>query len=435
MNGEILRALSDWNIWWETESIPDDLKGKERADSNLLPTLRFKEIKAITGVRRSGKSTLLYQLISSLLSKVDPRDILFINFEDEVLNKYTIDEIYNAYISTYPSKELYLFLDEVNRKENWEKWVRKKYDLREIKQFYVTGSSSFLLQGEYSSLLSGRNIKQEIFPLSFREYLDFSNLKIEEPLLLSSRKKSELKGILNKYIEYGGFPEVFYKNTNDKRKLLINYYEDIIYRDIANRHKIQPNKVRELANFLITNISNTTSNRNIRNHLGLGMETISNYLLWLEDSFLIFQVPFFSYSIKEQQKRPKKIYCIDNGLRNAVSLRFSEDIGRLVENLVFIELKRRGEDVYYWKDERQREVDFVIKKGLKPTILIQVCWDLNDKKTKERELKALVSGLKKLKLKSCLIITDDYEDKEKIDSKLIIYKPLWLWLIEVKQEE
>lgn len=430
MNGEILRALSDWNIWWETKSVPDDLKGKERADSNLLPTLKFKEIKAITGVRRSGKSTLLYQLISSLLSKVDPRDILFINFEDEVLNKYTIDEIYNAYISTYPSKDLYLFLDEVNRKENWEKWVRKKYDLREIKQFYVTGSSSFLLQGEYSSLLSGRNIKQKIFPLSFKEYLDFSNFRMEDPSLLSSRRSSELKGILNNYIEFGGFPEVFFKEARDKRKLLINYYEDIIYRDIADRHKVQPNRVRDLANFLITNISNTVSNRNIRNNLGLGLETISNYLDWLEDSYLILQIPYFSYSLAEQQKRPKKTYCVDNGLRNVVSLRFSQDIGRLVENIVFVELKRRDKEVYYWKDERQREVDFVLKEGLQPNFIIQVCWNIQDKKARQREISSLLSCLMEFKLSEGLIITEDLQDEEKIENRTIIYKPLWQWLIE-----
>jgi len=430
MDGEILRALSDWNLWWETESVPNDLKGKERLQSDLLSTLKFKEIKVITGVRRSGKSTLLYQLISNLLRNTSPKEILFINFEDEVLNRYSIEEIYDAYISVFRSKNVYLFLDEVNRKEGWEKWIRKKYDIREISQFYVTGSSSFLLKSEYSSLLTGRNIKQEIFPLSFREFLDFSNFKIEEPSLISSRKKSELKGVLNKYIEFGGFPEVFFKDTNDKRKLLINYYEDIIYRDIADRHRIQPNKVRELANFLITNISNTISNRNIRNHLGLGMGTISNYVLWLEDSYLIFQVPFFSYSLKEQQKRPKKIYCIDNGLRNAVCLRFSEDIGRLVENIVFTELIRRQKEIYYWKDERQREVDFVVKEGVKPGILIQVCWDLSNEKTREREVNALASGLKELKLKEGLIITEDFEDKEKIDGKLIKFKPLWLWLME-----
>jgi len=430
MDREILSALSDWNIWWEIKSVPDDLKGEERLQSNLVSTLKFKEIKVITGVRRSGKSTLLYQLVSSLLSNVNPKAILFINFEDEVLNKYSIEEIYDAYISVFRSKEVYLFLDEVNRKEGWEKWVRKKYDIREIKQFFVTGSSSFLLKSEYSSLLTGRNIKQEIFPLSFREFLDFSNFKIKEPSLLSSRKKSELKGVLNKYIEFGGFPEVFFKETNDKRKLLISYYEDIIYRDIADRHKIQPNKVRELTNFLITNISNTVSNRNIRNHLGLGMETISNYLNWLEDSYLIFQVPFFSYALKEQQKRPKKTYCIDNGLRNAVSLRFSEDIGRLVENIVFIELKRRGKEVCYWKDERQREVDFVIKEGLKPNLIMQVCWDVSNEETKKREVSALVSGLKELKLESGLVITEDYEDEDRLDGKLIKYRPLWQWLCE-----
>jgi hypothetical protein len=430
MDREILSALSDWNIWWETKSVPRDLKGKERLRDNLLSTLRFKEIKVITGVRRSGKSTLLYQLVSRLLPTVKPEQILLINFEDEALAKYSMDEIYNAYLSVRPVRNIYLFLDEVNRIKGWERWVRKVYDTRETKQIFVTGSSSFLLRGEYSSLLTGRNIKLEVFPLSFREFLDFSGFKIKDPSLLSSRKKAEIRGILEGYIEFGGFPEAFFKEKVDKRKLLVNYYEDIIFRDVADRHNIPAKRVRELANFLITNIANPASHRNIRNYLGMGMETISNYLVWLEDSYLIFQLPFFSYSLKEQQVRRKKTYCIDNGLRNAVCLRFSEDIGRLVENIVFIELKRRGKEVYYWKDERQREVDFVIKEGLKPNLIMQVCWDIRDEETKKREVKALVSGLKELKLKEGLVITEDFEDEEKIDGKLIRYKPLWQWLIE-----
>ncbi len=431
MEEEILRALNDWNIWWETKAVPDELKGRIRLiRQDLISTLEFKEVKVITGVRRSGKSTLLYQMIDNLLSHVHPEQILMINFEDEALEKYSLDAIYAAYVSARPSKDVYLFLDEVNRKEGWEKWVRKRYDLRELKHIFVTGSSSFLLKGEYSSLLTGRNIKLDVFPLSFREFLDFSGLGVQDPHSLSSLKVSKVKGILRRYVESGGFPEAFSKKGLDRRKLLTNYYEDIIFRDVADRHNIVAKRVRELANFLITNIANVVSYRSIRNSLGMGLETISNYLTWLEESYLIFQLPFFSYSLKEQQVRPGKVYCIDTGLRNAICLRFSEDIGRLVENLVFIELRRRGKEVYYWRDKKQREIDFVVREGLKPKELLQVCYDIEDKETHEREVKALVNGLKTFGLREGVVITGDYHGEDEIDGRLIRYKPLWMWLLE-----
>ncbi|MBU4451633.1 MAG: DUF4143 domain-containing protein, partial [Nanoarchaeota archaeon] len=181
--------------------------------------------------------------------------------------------------------------------------------------------------------------------------------------------------------------------------------------------------------YLMTNICNPLSIRNLRNISGLGIQTISEYISFMAEAYLIYQVSIYSSSLKVQSANPKKIYSIDTGLRNAVSFKFSEDIGRLAENVVFIELKRRGKEVFYWKDETGGEVDFIIKKGLKPSEAIQVCWNLKNEGTINREIKPLCNALNKFKLDAGLIITDNLEKEETIDGKKIVFVPLWKWLL------
>ncbi len=428
---EILKILAEWNVWWSSGKVSENLIGKNRGKTEeLMNSLKLREIKIITGIRRCGKSTLLYQVIDNLVQKgVDPKNILLINLEDAGLRHYSLDEIYKTYLSFNPSNEIYLFIDEIQRKKGWEQEIRKKYDLRHAKNFFISGSCSSLLKKEYSTLLTGRNLMIEIFPLSFKEFLEFSKIRVKHTEILTEKTKSEILACLRKYLEFGGFPEIFSKEKEFKRKILNQYFEDIIYKDIVDRYDINSVKAKEFGVYLLTNVSNLLSYRNIRNSLGLGMDTIKDYMTYMKEAYLVFEVSHYSPSLKSQMANPKKIYCIDTGLRNAVSFRFSRDVGRLAENIIFVELMRRGRKVYYWKDEQHKEVDFIVKNKTRLEEPIQVCWDVTDENTKKREVNGLVSAMKELKLRKGVIITEDFEKTEKVDKKTIKYIPLWKWLL------
>jgi predicted AAA+ superfamily ATPase len=432
MKRDIIKILADWNIWWERKKVPVELLGKERDKSkDLIDLLKLREIKIVTGVRRSGKSTLLYQVIDSLLKTgIPPKNILLINFEDAGLAHYSLDEIYESYLSELnPELDNYIFIDEAQRKKDWEKWIRKKYDLRHAANFFVSGSSSGLLKKEYSSLLTGRNVSMDVFPVSYHEFLDFSGIAIKNTEIITTETKSKVLFHLKKYLEFGGFPEVFFIDENYKRRLLNQYFEDMIYRDIVDRYSTNPAKTKELAVYLLTNFANPVSMRNVRNALGLGLETISMYTAYMVEAYLFFMVPIYSPSLKVQSVNPKKIYCIDTGLRNAVSFKFSEDLGRAAENAVFIELKRREKEVFYWKGNGG-EVDFIVKEGLDVDEAIQVCWDPEDEHTRKRETKALYRAMEEFDLHRGIVVTEDYEMEEETAGRRIFFRPLWKWLLE-----
>ena len=193
--------------------------------------------------------------------------------------------------------------------------------------------------------------------------------------------------------------------------------------------------MEELVNFYLQNVLNIANYTKLGNIIGISTDTVTEYTKYLQDAFFIFVVPIFAHSIKKQEINPKKVYCIDPGLRNIKGFRFSEDYGRLIENIVFTELKRKNSsnpfvDIFYWQNNSQREVDFLVKKNLKVSELIQVCWNIKNKETKEREVKGLISAMKNFKLNKGLIITNDYESEEKVDNKTIKYIPLWKWLLE-----
>jgi hypothetical protein len=426
-----LKKLAEANPWWQDGKVPDGLKGKTRADySILLKSIAIREVTIITGVRRSGKSTLMYQMADHLLKNgVKPEQILFVNLEDNKLAGDALDDIYSSYREGLnPDKKAYIFLDEIHRREKWESWVRRHYDLDSNCKFVISGSCSYLLKKEYSTLLTGRNLTFEVFPLSFREFLSFRNIsadtaKLRKGIILDKTKHSVINA-LKEYLNFGGFPDIFFRENEFKTRLLAQYFEDILYKDIVDRHGSNSRKTKDLALYLITNITGLISLRNLRGSLGLSYESIKDYLSYYKEAFLFFTVDHFSYSLREQKTNPSKVYCIDNGLRNAVSFRFSEDEGKLAENLVFLELRRSGGDVYYWKDKR--EVDFIVKNRDQTLSAINVSHtdDINP-----RELESLQEFKKKFgKTKEMLVITRDVEKKE----KGINYIPLWKWLLTNK---
>ncbi|VVB81991.1 Uncharacterised protein [uncultured archaeon] len=283
----------------------------------------------------------------------------------------------------------------------------------------ISGSSASLLKQEYSSLLTGRNLTFKIFPLSFKEYLDF--LKIDYPSI-NTLVKNKIIHALRDFFETGGFPEVFFKEKEIKHLLLKEYFDDIIYKDIVSRHNVNAKKISDLAVYLLANISNPFTIRKIRNFTGLSIDSIKDYISYLEEAFLIETINYFSYSIKESMQRPKKSYALDSGIRNIASFAFSKDEGRLAENLAFIELRRQEKEVYYWKG--QGEVDFVIKN--KDNLLTAINVSYTDK-IDEREIKSLLEFKKEFnKTKELILLTKDTEKQE----QGIKYIPLWKWLLE-----
>jgi len=430
---DIIRILSDWNLWWETGHVSPELAGKRRGyTQRLLELVGTREIKILTGVRRSGKSTLFYQLIDWLLSEkaVSPRRILLVNFEDQALAHYSLDDIFNAFQTHLaPEGEIYLFLDEIQQKSGWERWLRKKYDLKENIQFFLTGSCAGLLAPEYATLLTGRNIASTIYPLSFKEALSFSGIEVADISLLSQKKRNRINKVLMDYLFNGGFPELVFHKQNLKRRLLNQYFSDIVYRDIVYRHGCHAARIKDLSGYLMTNIGTLTTMRALRGIFGYGLNTIGEYLGYLEDAFLVFQMHVFDFSVKKQLVNPRKVYAVDNGLRNAVAFKFSRDTGRLMENAVFMELKRRSKDVFYWKDKRGREVDFVIREGMNIQHAIQVCADPEDEKTNKRELAGLNAALQAFDLKRGVIVTLDTAGETKMENRRITYVPISEWLL------
>ena len=241
--------------------------------------------------------------------------------------------------------------------------------------------------------------------------------------------KNRLKHHLASYISDGGFPEILGKNEFEAKAILTHIYNDILSRDIVSRHNTSFETARKISYFLLSNAAKEFSYRKIASNLGISVETAEKYVDYLTESFMLITLNCFSFKIPVQFKQNKKIYCIDSGLKNAISFRISEDKGRLYENAVLVELKRRGKEVYYWKDEEKREIDFLLKESEKITHLIQVCWSIDDKKTKEREIISLVEGMNLFKLKNGMIITENYESEEIVDKKKIVFVPLWKWLL------
>lgn len=426
------------NRHWRGERFPTGIERDIK--SEVVKYLDTKYILVVTGVRRSGKSYLLYQLVDALLKKVPPENVLYVNFDDPVFLRLRTDPVgvetlYRDYLKLKNPKGIkYLLLDEIQNVPNWEKWIKASYDMEEDIRFIITGSNATLLSSELSTLLTGRKIQFEVFPFNFGEVLKAKGEDVilsPDPREIYARNygiKDTLRHHLDEVLKWGSFPEVVFLDEPYREAILKEYYKDILYRDIVPRFEVRhANKLEEIAYFVMGNISNTASYHNIGEIAGTHENTVREYLTYFEKAYLSFQVAKFSYSLKEQIKNPKKVYFIDTGMRNTVSFRFSQDVGRLCENLVFIDLRRRGKKVYYWKGKG--EVDFVVMEGMKVEQLVQVCWDINDAKTKEREVAGLVEAMGKLEVGEGIVVTDDYFGEEEREGKRVRFVPLWCWLM------
>lgn len=425
---EILKILVDWNYWGNYK---DESVERGRYIENLKYLLKTGEIIVIKGVRRSGKSTFMLQFIRK--SGLEEKNALVVNFEDprfKNLDLELLDKIYEVYLEELqPDKEHYVILDEVQEIEGWEKFARYLHEAKKV-QVFITGSSSKLLSEEYSTLLAGRHVDIEIFPLSFSEFLDFKGVSIRSRVEMM-KFRHRIRRLLDEYLEFGSFPKVVLIEEG-KEELLNNYFRDILIKDVQRRFKVRETvKLEELAKYYLTNISTLQSFNRARKLLNLSLDTVERFSKYFAIARLLFFVPKFSFSVKEQILNPKKVYCMDTGLRNIVSFKFTEDLGRIAENIVFLNLLFRNKDkeIYYWRDHAGKEVDFVVKEGLKVKELIQACWVIEEEKTERREVKSLIKAMDEFKLKEGLVITEDIDKEEEVIGKRIVYKPLWKWLL------
>ena len=410
-----------------------DLIRREVQD-NIEPFIKFKEVVIITGPRRGGKSSLMKLICDDLIKKdrVLPSNILYLNFEDERFIEFNaaddFAQIYELFLQiNKPTGRLYFFLDEIQSVTGWERWVNRLYENENIKIF-LTGSNASLLNSEISTALTGRNRTITNFPFSFGEFLDFKNYRLQENDFYQTKKRAVIKSFFQEYLKLGGYPEIV--KINDPT-LLEQYFKDIIYRDILPRYSIKKIKeIRELCLFLTSNLGSIHSYNRLQNLIGVkSLNTVKSYLEILEEVFLFFRINLFDYSIKRQIYNPSKIYIIDTALGNSISFKFSENIGHIYENLVFLELKRRNKEIYYWKSKKGKEVDFLIKKGLNIEEAIQVSYNLNDKKTLEREIESLLIAKDEFKIEHLSIITEDEEMEKEIEGVKIKIIPLWKWLL------
>jgi len=371
-----------------------------------------------TGIRRCGKSVYSHLLVRE-------KAYGYVNFDDErlmPLDSGDLNDVLEAVYYIYGEID-HIVLDEIQNIRGWELFVNR---LQRTKKVIVTGSNANLLSAELATHLTGRYVDFTLYPFSFREYLDYQSF---EPDIYRTSSIARLKKHLREYILLGGIPDAY----KFGKRFLRTLYHDILQRDVLSRYRIQHvRSFHEMVNNLISNYSSEFSyNKLARIHKIGSVSTVKNYVHFVENSFLLFEIRRFSYKLKQQELAPRKIYCIDPGIIHAVGFRSSENIGKLMENIVAVELRRMlsihpSMELYYWKDHQQREVDFVIKNDDLVTACVQVTYAMERNDIQNRETRSLLRAAKELNCKNLLIITWDHE--EILDG--IRYVPIWKWLLE-----
>ncbi len=420
---EIRKVIADQKA--EINDIFKDGKIIDRAVPDLSKFLSHPNILAILGIRRCGKSTLSLQIAKG-------KNFGYVNFDDERFYGLETKDLNKVLESVYIENGDvdFLILDEIQNVPAWELFANR---LRRTKKLIVTGSSAKLLSGELATHLTGRYTDFTLLPFSFTEFLAIKGLDFRKEETYSTKETAEIKRNLNEYMTVGGFPEVHKLGTN----VVPRIYGDIVQKDILLRYKIRNKKTfRDIGKYLISNFGCEMTFSKLKNVSSVkNVHTVKNYVDYFAQSYVIFTLERFSFKLKQQMIAPKKIYCIDNGMINAIAFKPFESSGKLLENLVALEILRRRSyyndnwEIFYWKDHQQNEVDFVIKEG--PTIkqLIQVTYASGKDDVEKRETKALLKAAAELRCKSLLVITWDYEAEEAVGEKIIRFVPLWKWLL------
>jgi uncharacterized protein len=393
--------------------------GRKWLSSNL--------IKVILGPRRSGKSVFSLMLLKG-------SSFMYFNFDDEVLASaggISTDELMKELHAIYGDIKNILF-DEIQNLPSWELFVNRLH--REGYNIILTGSNARLLSKELATALTGRHIPIEILPFDFKEFLRAKNFRIDAEYNLLPQKHGELLKLMDEYLVSGGFPEVVVTNLDSKDYLGV-LFDSLLFKDVVKRHRIKfSSQLGNLGSHLINNFASFYSLRKLQDILGLkSVATTEKYVKYLEEAYLIFSLLRYSPKSIKRIKSPKKVYAVDNGFISAKAIQHSPDKGKLMENLVFVELVKRGSrpnsELFYYKTRNDREIDFLLKKDLEIVELVQVCYDFSNPDVEQRETKALIEAGEELNVKNLTVLTWDQEREINRDGKIIYVKPIWKWLI------
>lgn len=415
-----------------------------RLETGVERHLRIETVSAkasvCIGVRRSGKSTYLFQVIQRLVDSGVPRqNILYLNFFDDRLYSMRQDNlslIIDAYYSIYPEKKnaekIYCFFDEIQAVRGWEPFIDRLLRTEKC-DVYLTGSSARMLSKEIATQMRGRALSWEIFPFSFGEFLDYKGIVASSPL--PTKKRLLLQKAFEEYWETGGFPEVAAISRHMRIKIHQEYLHAILFRDLVERHDVShPKAVTDLAHWLLDNVASLYSVNSLTGYLkSLGhrvpKSAVSDYLEWFEDAYFLFTVRIFDPSLARSNSNPKKIYCIDHAMVTSVSSGILINSGHLLENLVFTTLRRLYPEIYYYKTRTGREVDFIVPMRGGYRMLVQVCESLADPQTRKREIRALGDAMDELGMKTGVIVTRKETEQIETENWIIKVVPVWLFLL------
>lgn len=384
------------------------------------------EIVVITGLRRVGKSTLMQQLRNE-----SSQSDYYINFDDDRLVNFKLDDfqtLFELFVELYGIQNTFYF-DEIQNIPGWEIFVRRLHD--QGKKIYITGSNATLFSQELGSRLTGRYLQINLFPYSFSEIWNHQYPELAKNEPITTEQRGMAAKAFAEYRQSGGIPSYFHwKEVN----VLHILYESVLYRDIIARYKLPSDRaIKELVYYFASHVGKEFSYSALAKQIGIGSPTtVTDYSHYLAMSYLCFTVPRFSHSISKQQLSNKKCYFIDHGMARQLGFRSTEDTGRLLENLVYIELKRRGGEIYFHKE--QKECDFLIRKQGKITEAVQVCFDLNDTQTRQREINGLVEAMRMHQLSTGIILTESQEEFVELDLEGMVchitIMPIWKWAIK-----
>lgn len=397
----------------------------------------------IIGVRRCGKTTFLNQVVSDIQSAgIQPENFLLINlFDDRLAQLQTggLDLVSEAFYQLYPEKKgkekVFFFLDEIQAIPRWEQFVDRILRTENCEVF-LSGSSARMLSKEIATQMRGRALSWELFPFSFSEFLDAG--KITSRGSLDTRKRLLIQRAFLAYFEQGGFPEVLGIDPGLRIKIHQEYFHSILFRDLIERYDIaHPRAVMDLARHLTGNIASLYSINKLTGLLkSLGhkvpKESVSDYLEWFEDAFLLYTVRLFDASYAKSHANPKKIYCVDHALVTSVSSRILVNSGHLLENIVFMALRRKIAEIFYYKTAGGREIDFIVQQADGTRMLIQVCESLKNPVTRKREIHALQEAMTELALSYAILVTRDEQEEITLSPGIVQVKPVWKFLLQEK---
>jgi predicted AAA+ superfamily ATPase len=401
-----------------------------------------KKATIIIGVRRCGKTILLNQVVNRLISEgVSKYNFLYINFFDDRLAQLKTagpDKVLEAYFMIYPEKKLqekiYCFFDEIQVVLGWESFIDRIMRTENC-EVYITGSSAKMLSKEIGTQMRGRAISWELFPFSFREYLNSTGVK--NSLTASSRDRIIIQKTFADFYEQGGFPEVIGLNRPLRIKIHQEYFNSILFRDLIERYDIaHPRALVDLSVKLLENIASLYTLNGLTNFLkSLGHKvpknSVAEYLAWFEDAYFLFTMRMFSASFSKSNVNPKKIYCIDNAFVRSVTSGILVNSGHQLENIVFVALRRLNNSLYYYKTSTNQEIDFLMQDQQRNITLIQVCQTLVNPSTRQREISVLQIAMKELGLLKATIVTRDETDKIEVNDGIIEVVPVWKFLLEI----